>query len=401
MEDLKIFEEVSIECTEKGTLPYQGGHSHGTIGLLDVDRETPRPFDDYRNIDPEECAERIAVAKSALGDRLLVLVHHYQRDDVYQFADLTGDSFKLSQQAADSDASQVVFCGVHFMAESADILTRPEQEVILPDLSAGCSMADMADIAQVEECWETIAETLEVDPAERVMPVTYMNSSAALKAFCARNGGIVCTSTNARAVLEWAYEKRQQVLFFPDQHLGRNTAKAMGVTLDDMVLWRPREDGGGIEPEALRSSRIILWEGHCSVHNIFRAEHVDRIREARPKVQILVHPECRMEVVDKADAVGSTEAIVRTVAESPAGSEWAIGTEIHLVNRLKVQHPDKRVHFLSPTVCMCATMYRIDQPHLAWVLENLVAGHVVNRISVDPETTRWARVALDRMLAVR
>ncbi len=400
MEDLKIFEEVSVECDEKGTMEYQGGHSHGTIGLLDA-AEAPMPFDGYRQLDATVSAERVAAAKATLADQLVVLVHHYQRDDIYQFADLTGDSFKLSQQAADSSASTIVFCGVHFMAESADILSRSDQTVILPDLSAGCSMADMADIAQVEECWETLTNVMHVDAVERVMPVTYMNSSAALKAFCGERGGIVCTSTNARAVLKWAYEQRRQVLFFPDQHLGRNTAKAMGIPLEEMVVWNPRLSNGGVEPDALERARIILWLGHCSVHNIFRAEHVDRIREAKPNVKILVHPECRMEVVDKADEVGSTELIVKTVRESPPGTEWAIGTEIHLVNRLKEQYPDRGVYFLSPTVCMCATMYRIDLPHLAWVLDNLVGGHVVNQISVDHDTAEWARVALDRMLAVR
>ena len=400
MEDLKIFEEVSVECDEKGTMEFEGGHSHGTIGLLDA-AEAPIPFDGYRELDAAICAERAAAAKAILADQLVVLVHHYQRDDVYQFADLTGDSFKLSQQAAESTASTIVFCGVHFMAESADILSRSDQMVILPDLSAGCSMADMADIAQVEACWDTLTDVMGVDPVERVMPVTYMNSSAALKAFCGERGGIVCTSTNARAVLEWAYEQRRQVLFFPDQHLGRNTAKGMGVPLDEMAVWNPRLPNGGVELDALERARIILWLGHCSVHNVFRAEHVDRIREAKPNVKILVHPECRMEVVDKADAVGSTETIVHTVRESPSGSEWAIGTEIHLVNRLKEQYPDRGVYFLSPTVCMCATMYRIDLPHLAWVLDNLASGHVVNQISVDEDTAEWARVALDRMLAVR
>jgi quinolinate synthase len=401
MEDLKIFEEVSLECDEKGTMPYRGGHSHGTVGLLDVPAGGPLPFDDYRSLSAEEAAEAIRAAKSVLGERLVILVHHYQRDDVYQHADLTGDSFKLSRQSADADAEYVVFCGVHFMAESADILSRDDQIVILPDLSAGCSMADMANIDQVEECWDALAAVLGVDPEQRVMPVTYMNSSAALKAFCGRHGGIVCTSTNARAVMEWAYGQRRQVLFFPDQHLGRNTAKAMGIPLAEMVLWRPRLDGGGVGPAALEAARVILWEGHCSVHAIFQPEHVDRIRAARPNIRILVHPECRMEVVDKADVVGSTERIKQTIEEAPAGSEWAIGTEIHMVNRLKEAHPDKFITFLSPTVCMCATMYRIDQPHLAWALENLVAGHVVNRIAVDPDTARWAKLALDRMLAVR
>ena len=401
MEDLKIFEEVSLECDEKGTMPYRGGHSHDTIGLLDLPSDGPLPFDAYRGVSADEASERIRAAKATLGDRLVILVHHYQRDDVYQHADLTGDSFKLSRQAADSSAAYVVFCGVHFMAESADILSRPDQSVILPDLSAGCSMADMANIDQVEECWEALADTFGGDPDQRVMPVTYMNSSADLKAFCGRHGGIVCTSTNARAVMEWSFAQRRQVLFFPDQHLGRNTARAMGIPLEEMVLWRPALADGGVRPTELDSARVILWEGHCSVHAIFQPEHVERIRAARPNVQVLVHPECRMEVVDLADVVGSTEAIRRTIDEAPAGSEWAIGTEIHMVNRLKEAHPDKFVTFLSPTVCMCATMYRIDQPHLAWALENLVAGHVVNRIAVEPDTARWAKLALDRMLSVR
>ncbi|MGH7565081.1 MAG: quinolinate synthase NadA [Gemmatimonadota bacterium] len=399
MEDLKIFEEVSLECDEKGTLPYEGGHSHGTTGVL-LAADAPLPFDDYREMDADECARRILAAKSILGEDLVVLVHHYQRNDVYQFADLTGDSFKLARQAADAEATTIVFCGVHFMAESADILSRDDQIVILPDLSAGCSMADMADIGQVEECWDVLADALGGDPIQRVMPVTYMNSSADLKAFCGRLGGIVCTSSNAGAVLEWAYAQREKVLFFPDQHLGRNTARAMGIPLEDMVVWSPRAPDGGVDPEDLERAKIILWEGWCSVHNLFRAEHVDRIREAKPGVRILVHPECRMEVVDRADVVGSTEKIVRTIEDAAAGSEWAIGTEIHLVNRLKERHPDKGIHFLSPTVCMCATMYRIDMPHLAWTLDNLVAGHVVNRVEVDVETAGLARVALDRMLGV-
>ncbi|MDX1660964.1 MAG: quinolinate synthase NadA, partial [Gemmatimonadota bacterium] len=288
----------------------------------------------------------------------------------------------------------------HFMAESADILTSDEQIVVLPDLNAGCSMADMADIDQVEDAWAALADALGEDPTSQVTPITYMNSTAALKAFCGEHGGIVCTSSNAAAVMEWAFERREKVLFFPDEHLGRNTAKAMGVSLDEMVLWRPTVPGGGVDPAELARAKVILWEGHCSVHAVFQPEHVDAIREKRPGVNVLVHPECRMEVVDEADHVGSTEVIRKTVENAEPGSEWAIGTEIHMVNRLKEQHPDKEIWFLSPTVCMCATMYRIDEPHLAWALENLVAGHVVNEISVDPETARLARVALDRMLAV-
>jgi len=401
MEDLKIFEDVTLECDEKGTIPYRGGHSHGTVGLLDFAREGPVPFSEYAALPSGECAERITAAREALGEQLLVLVHHYQRDDVYRFADRTGDSLKLAQQAASSTARYVIFCGVHFMAESADILTRDEQIVILPDLSAGCSMADMADIGQVEACWDELEAMLDGAADRRVVPVTYMNSSAALKAFCGAHGGIVCTSSNARTVLEWAYARRVKVLFFPDQHLGRNTARAMGIPLEDMALWSPGLRHGGVDPARLERSRILLWEGHCSVHAIFQPEHVDRIRGLRPNVKVLVHPECRMEVVDKADVVGSTEAIVRAVEASPPGSSWAIGTEIHLVNRLKVHHPDKEIAFLSPTVCMCATMYRIDMPHLAWVLENLVHGHAVNRVEVDADVARLARIALDRMLTLR
>ncbi len=402
MEDLKIFEEVSLECVEKGTTPYKGGHSHGTVGLLDPGSDGhPIPFASYRGLDAEECAARITAARAELGERLTILVHHYQRDDVYQHADLTGDSFKLSRQAAEAAGDLLVFCGVHFMAETADIVSREEQVVVLPDLSAGCSMADMADIDQVEDAWIALEEALGSDPEERVTPVTYMNSSADLKAFCGRHGGVVCTSTNARAVLEWAFARREKVLFFPDQHLGRNTARSLDIPLDEMALWRPTVAGGGVEAADLERARVVLWEGHCSVHALFQPEHVDRLKDARPDVQILVHPECRMEVVDRADVVGSTEVIVRTIEDAPAGSAWAIGTEIHLVNRLKERHPDKAIHFLSPTVCMCATMYRIDQPHLAWALENLVAGHVVNRIAVEPGTAALARTALERMLAIR
>ena len=402
MEDLKIFEEVSLECDEKGTMPYRGGHSHDTVGLLDLPHDGPIPFDGYRSLAADEAAARIRAAKATLGEHVVILVHHYQRDDVYQHADLTGDSYRLSVQSAETRAEAVVFCGVHFMAESADILSRPDQVVILPDLSAGCSMADMADIDQVEECWETLARAFGGDPDERVMPVTYMNSSAALKAFCGRHGGIVCTSTNARAVLEWAFERRRQVLFFPDQHLGRNTSLAMGIPLEEMPVWDPQQDElGGNTAEAMRQSRVILWKGHCSVHQMFRPEHVDQFRQRYSGIRILVHPECMMEVVGKADAIGSTAKIIRTVREAPAGTKWAIGTELHLVNRLREQHPEQEIYFLSPVVCMCATMYRIDLAHLCWSLENLAAGTPVNVIEVDDETARWSLVALERMLEVK
>jgi len=330
----------------------------------------PLPFEPYRVAEPPELAARIRSIKNTMGDALLVLGHHYQQDEVIQFADLRGDSFKLARMAADSASCRAIaFCGVHFMAETADILTRPEVDVVLPDLSAGCSMADMADLDAVEAAWTDLGEV--VDTAE-IMPVTYINSTADLKAFCGRHGGIVCTSSNARAVLDWAFARRRRVLFFPDQHLGRNTARAMG----------------------------ILWKGHCSVHQMFRPEHAARLREQHPGIRILVHPECMMSVVDTADLVGSTEYILKTVAESPAGSKWAVGTELHLVNRLAAEHPDKTVLFLSPMVCMCATMYRIDLPHLAWSLENLERGTPVNVIKVPDETAHWARIALQRMLEV-
>jgi quinolinate synthase len=356
------------------------------------------PFSDYASLPPEELDARIAESRSALGPELLILCHHYQQDDVYKFADLTGDSFKLARLAAErTDARTIVFCGVHFMAESADILTGPEQIVILPDMSAGCSMADMADLSHVETAW---GELEELGLAGDVMPVTYMNSAANLKAFCGQHGGIVCTSSNAAAVLRWSFERKRKVLFFPDQHLGRNTGKRMGIPLAEMALWDPEEEYGGSSPETLGAARLLLWKGHCSVHQIFQPQHVDYFRAEHPGVQVIAHPECRMEVVDKADFVGSTEYIIRTVTDAPPGSKWAVGTEVHLVHRLRDSLPDREVHFLSPTVCMCSTMYRIDPEHLLWALENLREGSVVNRISVPEATASWARVALQRMLEV-
>jgi quinolinate synthase len=358
----------------------------------------PLPFEPYRNIEPAELAERIRAVKQEMGPELLILGHHYQQDEVIAFADLRGDSYKLAKLAAESEACRyIAFCGVHFMAETADILTRPEVEVVLPDMAAGCSMADMADIDGVEAAWADLGEV--IDTSE-LMPVTYINSTADLKAFCGRHGGIVCTSSNARAVLEWSFARRKRVLFFPDQHLGRNTARKMGIPLEQMPLWNPRLPLGGNTEAALRNSRVLLWMGHCSVHQMFRPAHVDQMRQLHPGIQILVHPECMMSVVDKADLVGSTEFILRTVREAPAGSKWAIGTELHLVNRLAQEHPDKTVLFLSPMVCMCATMYRIDLPHLAWSLENIRRGTIVNRVRVPEETAHWARVALQRMLEV-
>ena len=326
-----------------------------------------------------------------------MLGHHYQRDEVIQFADVTGDSFKLAREAAARpEAEFIVFCGVHFMAESADILTAPEQKVILPDLAAGCSMADMARLAQVEDCWDVLTDA---GVADRTIPVTYMNSSADIKAFCGRHGGVVCTSSNAKAVLDWAYRRGDKVLFLPDQHLGRNTAVLqLGMGLDDCVLYDPHRPDGGLTADQLRDARMVLWKGHCSVHGRFSPQAVDDVRARMPGVQVLVHPECQHEVVLKADLVGSTEFIIGAVAKAPAGSKWAIGTELNLVRRLANAHPDQEIAFLEQHVCYCATMNRIDLPHLVWALENLAAGQVVNQITVDPETEQHALAALQRML---
>jgi quinolinate synthase len=349
--------------------------------------------------DPDLVA-RARAAKAALGDKVFVLGHHYQRDEVIEFADVTGDSFKLAQSAAARpEAEYVVFCGVHFMAESADILTGPDQKVVLPDLAAGCSMADMARLGQVEDAWDALVDA---GVADSVVPVTYMNSSADIKAFCGRHGGAVCTSSNAQVALEWALDQHGEgtkVLFLPDQHLGRNTAvRQLGMSLEDCVVWDPHRPNGGLTVAELQAARMILWKGHCSVHGRFSAECVDDVRDRIPGVQVLVHPECRYEVVTKADLVGSTEFIIKTVNAAPAGSAWAIGTELNLVQRLANEHPDKTIVFLDKTVCYCSTMNRIDLPHFVWAMESLVAGQVVNRIEVDPETERWAQVALQRML---
>ncbi|GAA3414225.1 quinolinate synthase NadA [Streptosporangium vulgare] len=343
--------------------------------------------------------ERARRAKAALGDRVFVLGHHYQRDEVIQFADVTGDSFKLAKEAAARpDAEYIVFCGVHFMAESADILTSSSQKVVLPDLAAGCSMADMATFDQVEECWEALEDA---GIAGVTVPVTYMNSSADIKAFCGRNGGAVCTSSNARRALEWAFSRGEKVLFLPDQHLGRNTAVLeMGLSLDDCVVYNPHRPNGGLTTEQLENAKMILWKGHCSVHGRFSPECVDDVRARIPGVNVLVHPECRHEVVTKADHVGSTEYIIKKLEEAPAGSSWAVGTELNLVKRLGAMFPDKNVTFLDRTVCYCSTMNRIDLPHLVWALESLASGQVVNQITVDDDTAHWAGVALDRMLAL-
>jgi len=343
--------------------------------------------------------ERARAAKAALGDRVFVLGHHYQRDEVIAFADVTGDSFKLARDAAARpDAEFVVFCGVHFMAESADILTGPGQAVVLPDLAAGCSMADMAAIGQVEDAWDVFADAGITDVT---IPITYMNSTAAIKAFTGRNHGAVCTSSNAKQALDWAFEQGEKVFFLPDQHLGRNTAVLeLGLSLDDCVLYDPHKPQGGLTTDQLRAATVVLWKGHCSVHGRFSLESVVDVRERVPGVNVLVHPECQHEVVTAADYVGSTEYIIKTLDAAPAGSAWAIGTELNLVKRLALAHPDKQVVFLDKTVCFCSTMNRIDLPHLVWALESLVAGTVVNRIEVDPDVAHWARVALDRMLAL-
>jgi quinolinate synthase len=356
----------------------------------------PLPFEDFRHAPDVELETRIEAVKRDMGASLLILGHHYQQDEVIRFADLRGDSLKLSRLAGSSpDCRHIVFCGVHFMAETADILSREDVTVHLPDMSAGCSMADMADLDSVEAAWSDLADVIDVGD---VTPVTYINSTAELKAFCGRNGGIVCTSSNAHKVLDWAFARRRRALFFPDQHLGGNTARAMGIPLDEMIVWDPRREMGGNTAEAVERSRIILWRGHCSVHQMFKPAHVAQFRERHPGVKILVHPECSMPVVDAADLVGSTEFILKTIEAAPAGSEWAVGTELHLVNRLAKDHPDKTVHFLSPMVCMCSTMYRIDLPHLAWCLENLARGTPVNRVQVPDDVKASARESLQRML---
>ncbi|MCD0481713.1 quinolinate synthase NadA [Streptacidiphilus sp. ASG 303] len=348
--------------------------------------------------DPD-LVERARAAKARLGDRVFILGHHYQRDEVIEFADVTGDSFKLARDAAARpEAEYIVFCGVHFMAESADILTSERQQVVLPDLAAGCSMADMATAEQVAECWDVLTDA---GVADATVPVSYMNSSADIKAFTGRHGGTICTSSNAKRALEWAFSRGEKVLFLPDQHLGRNTAvREMGLTLDDCVVYNPHKPGGGVAPEQLRAAKMILWRGHCSVHGRFSLDSVNEVRERVPGVTVLVHPECRHEVVAAADMVGSTEYIIKALDAAPAGSKWAIGTELNLVRRLAKAHPDKEIVFLDRTVCFCSTMNRIDLPHLVWALESLADGRVVNRIQVDPETERFAKAALDRMLAL-
>ena len=361
---------------------------------------------EYRDASDEELQERIKAAKARLGNKLLILGHFYQRDEIIVHADFVGDSFQLAKNATERpDADHIVFCGVHFMAETADILSTPEQTVTLPNLSAGCSMADMANIDQVEDCWEQLGEICgtkpDADGKQQIVPVTYMNSSAALKAFCGRHGGIVCTSSNAHAVLEWAFARGKRVLFFPDQHLGRNTALAMGMSLDQMPVWNPYKPAGGAEdPSVYADAKMILWKGFCSVHQRFTVDQIERARKAYPGVKVIVHPECSMDVVNAADGTGSTAYIVKEIANAPAGSAIAVGTEINLVNRLAAQYPDKTVFCLDPVVCPCSTMYRIHPAYLAWALENIEQGNIVNRITVDEDTARDAKIALQRMLEV-
>ena len=368
-----------------------------TIRVPEVENGVGCDLDSYLLTPDHSLDDRIARAKAQLGREVVILGHHYQRDEVIKFADFRGDALKLSQQAAATDARYIVFCGVHFMAESADILRQPHQQVILPDLAAGCSMADMAEIGQVETCWEELESVGDL----RVIPVTYMNSTAAIKAFTGEHGGSVCTSSNAAAVMRWALSRGERVLFLPDEHLGRNTAYKMGIPLDHMIVWDPAKELGGNTPDAVRAARVILWKGYCSVHQRFQLEHVDRVRCAYPGVYVIIHPECRWEVVQKADHVGSTEQIIHTVTAAEPGSTWAVGTEVHLVQRLARQLTDRTVMSLDPSVCVCTTMFRISPQHLLWSLENLLAGRVVNRIVLDDQTRQWARVALERMLSLR
>jgi quinolinate synthase len=404
---------VTVDLDQPGSAPLAtGSHRSGLdpvptpLALLllgrDADPRSERgvacPGELPSASDPS-LVERARAAKQALGDRLFVLGHHYQRNEVVQFADVTGDSFKLAQQAAARPGAEfIVFCGVHFMAESADILTASDQAVLLPDLAAGCSMADMATAEQVEQAWEALEDA---GIADVTVPVSYMNSSAAIKAFTGRHGGTICTSSNAGRALEWAFSKGEKVLFLPDQHLGRNTAVLeMGLSLEDCVVFDPRRPQGGLTTEQLRNARMLLWKGHCSVHGRFSLDSVRDVRERIPGVQVLVHPECQYEVVRAADQVGSTEYIIRAIEAAPPGSAWAVGTELNLVQRLAQQHPEQTIVFLDRTVCFCSTMNRIDLPHLVWTLESLVAGEVVNRIGVDVRTAAEARSALDQMLAL-
>jgi quinolinate synthase len=367
-------------------------------------------LDNYLSQPDHTMDARIAAARAVLGTDVVLLGHHYQRDEVIRFADFTGDSYKLSKVATETNAKYILFCGVHFMAETADVLAQPWQQVILPDLNAGCSMADMAEIGQVEDCWDSLERAGITGSRGQgtgnskagPIPLTYMNSAAAIKAFCGERGGLVCTSSNARGAFEWAFARAEKILFLPDQHLGRNTASAMGIPREQMVVWDPYQINGGLSPDRLRAAKVILWKGHCSVHQRFLPEHVDRVRREEPGMQVIVHPECRWEVCQKADAIGSTERIIKVIEDAPEGTSFAVGTEIHLVNRLAKRFAPlgKRVITLDDAGCLCTTMYRISPQHLAWALENLIEGRVVNRIKVDDDEKQWAKVALDRMLEI-
>src|ERR1700737_2897158 len=374
-----------------------GAEPPDTIHAPEIEPGVGCDFDSYLLIPDNSLDDRIAAAKAQLGKEVVVLGHHYQRDEVIKFADFRGDSLKLSYQAAEADGRYIVFCGVHFMAESADILRRSHQQVILPDLNAGCSMADMADIGQVETCWDELSSV----GNSKIIPVTYMNSTAAIKSFTGEHGGSVCTSSNAAAVMRWAFERGEKVLFLPAEPLGRNTAFRMGIPLDQMVVWDPYQDFGGNSPEAIRKARVILWKGYCSVHQRFQPRHIERVRRAYPGIRVIVHPECRYEVAQAADQIGSTEGIIKAISQSPAGSQWAVGTEIHLVNRLSKEMPERMIMSLDPSVCVCTTMFLMTPQHLLCALDNLSAAHVVKEISVDERTRHFARVALDRMLSLR
>ena len=362
-----------------------------TLRAPEIEKGVGCDFDNYLLVPDDSLDERIAAARAKLGKDAVILGHHYQRDEVVKFADFRGDSLKLSQQAAEAGGKFIVFCGVHFMAESADILRRGNQVVVLPDLSAGCSMADMADIGQVEACWSELGSATDTG---KIIPVTYMNSTAAIKSFTGEQGGSVCTSSNAGAVMKWAFERGEKILFLPDEHLGRNTAFRMGVPLDEMIVWDPYLELGGNTPQAIEKARVILWKGYCSVHQRFTPEQVAKVRRENPGIRVIVHPECRFEVVRAADEIASTEGIIRAVKAAPRGSKWAVGTEIHMVNRLRKELSDRQVMSLDPSVCVCTTMFRITPVHLLWALENLGAGKVVNQISVDERTRKFARAAL-------
>jgi len=383
----------SIVTIAKNSLA--GTEQPSTVRAPEIEKGVGCDFDSYLLVPDTTLDERIAAAKTKLGKDVVILAHHYQRDEVVKFADFRGDSLKLSQQAAQADGEYIVFCGVHFMAESADILRRDQQIVVLPDLNAGCSMADMADIGQVEACWSELGTVVDI---RKTVPVTYMNSTAAIKSFTGENGGAVCTSSNAAAVVKWAFARGEKILFLPDEHLGRNTGYRMGIPLDEMVVWDPFRELGGNTAEALRRAKIILWKGYCSVHQRFTPEHVARVRKEYPGIRVIVHPECRFEVAQAADEIGSTEGILKAIQAAPAGSEWAVGTEIHLVNRMGKELKDRKVISLDPSVCVCTTMFRITPQHLLWALENLGAGKIVNQISVDERTRHFAKAALDRML---